>query len=90
LDIFATVHEKTARRSASIAFHTCYGEINSESVQAKSSRLATPAELKNPSNAKELHGQTGSIARIASKRISGVLANREFGRLTTLNLGDAP
>jgi hypothetical protein len=48
--------------------------------------MATPAELKNPSNAKELLGQTEPIAPIASKRISGVLANRKFGRSTTLNL----
>jgi hypothetical protein len=52
--------------------------------------MATPAELKKRSNAKELHWQTESIAPIASKRISGVLANREFGRSTALNLGDAP
>src|SRR3984893_12125616 len=49
--------------------------------------LATPAELKNPSIAKELHGQTESIAPIASERISGVLANREFGRSTTVKSG---
>jgi hypothetical protein len=86
LDIFATVHEKTARRSASIGLHALWQD-QFESVQAKSSRLATPAELKNPSNAKELHGQTESIAPIASKRISGVLANREFGRSTTVKSG---
>jgi hypothetical protein len=44
LDIFATVHEKTARRSASLAFHALWKD-QFESVQAKSSRLATPAGL---------------------------------------------
>jgi hypothetical protein len=78
LDIFATVHEKTARRSASIAFHTCYGEINSESVQAKSSRLATPAELKNPSNAKELHGKPVQSRALLLK---GFLASWQIANL---------
>ena len=45
-----------------------------EAVQAKSSRLATPAGLKNLSNYKVLRGQTESTPPIGSKGLSGALA----------------
>jgi hypothetical protein len=89
LDIFATVYGKQRTGQRRSRFMR-YGKINSNRFKLNLRVWRPRAELKKPSNAKELHGQTELIAPIASKRISGVSANREFGRLTALNPGDAP